>query len=250
MRFSNAAQGVVAELVIVMKVALLSDIHGNDDALRAVAEVLHGEGIRRILMLGDLVGYFPFVESCCDILAGFEVTSVMGNHDEVALNCLEAGTLPGEDYQSRYGNALKRSMLEISARTREFLQNLPRHLHLQLGAHSVEMHHGSPQDSINGRVYPDHADWSALESCVADLLILGHTHYPLVKRLFRTLVANPGSVGQPRHRKGPLAAFAIYDVDAHKVDFREVSYDVSRIVADCLENQPEHASILKRFPIP
>ncbi len=118
-----------------------------------------------------------------------------------------------------------------------------------MGTHLVEMHHGSPLDSVNGRIYPDHQDWAACEAVEADVLALGHTHYPLVRSLPRPLVVNPGSIGQPRHRKGAIAAFAIYDSAEHAIELREVTYDVSRIVADCLESQPEHASILKRFPL-
>ncbi|MDZ4288669.1 MAG: metallophosphoesterase family protein [Prosthecobacter sp.] len=230
-----------------MKAALLADIHGNDAALRAVSDALKNAGIRRVLMLGDLCGYFPFVESCCDLLADFDVTAVMGNHDEIALRCMETCSLPDEAYESRYGNALARMLKEISPRTEQFLRTLPLSQEIFVGTRRVIMHHGSPQDSLHGRIYPDHADWSPLEACTADLLALGHTHYPLLKALPHTLVVNPGSVGQPRHRKGAWAAFAIYDADAHAVQLCEVGYDVSRIVADCLERQPERASILKRF---
>lgn len=231
-----------------MKAALLADIHGNDAALRAVSDVLKSEGIRRVLMLGDLCGYFPFVEACCDLLAEFDVTAIMGNHDEVALRCLETGSLPDEAYESRYGNALTRALEAMSPRTEQFLKSLPHSQEVFVGTRRVVMYHGSPLNPLHGRVYPDHQDWGPLESVDADVLALGHTHYPLVKELPHTLLVNPGSIGQPRHKIGALAAFAIYDASAHAVTLREIGYDVSPIVTDCLQSQPERASILKRFP--
>ena len=71
-----------------------------------------------------------------------------------------------------------------------------------------------------------------------DLVVMGHTHYPLVKKQGGTLLVNPGSVGQPRNRR-PGAAWAIFDTADRTVQLRSESYDSSDLVRECRLRHPE-----------
>jgi predicted phosphodiesterase len=100
--------------------------------------------------------------------------------------------------------------------------------------------HGAPHE-IDYYVYPDSSlavlDGAALTEF--DLVVTGHTHYPMQKTLNeKTLLVNPGSVGQPRNRQ-PGAHWALYDTDSGEVSFRRESYNYSRLQAEARRRHPE-----------
>ena len=99
--------------------------------------------------------------------------------------------------------------------------------------------HGAPWDN-DRYVYPD-AQPELLERCAVqkyDLVVLGHTHYPMHRQIGDTLVVNPGSVGQPRNRQ-PGAHWALFDTATRSVEFHREQYDVSELVQECQQRNPE-----------
>jgi len=68
--------------------------------------------------------------------------------------------------------------------------------------------------------------------------VMGHTHYPMLKRIGSTAVINPGSVGQPRDRK-PGACWALFDTKDHTIELRRENYDSSSLVRECQLRHPE-----------
>jgi putative phosphoesterase len=221
-----------------MMLGVLSDIHGNDAALAAVLEEFRRRQVSRLLFLGDLVGYYPFAARCLELLAGFEVTAVRGNHDDVALRCLATGTPPDAAYRKAYGSALERALAERDQALDAFLQSLPLERDVTIGGRTLHLCHGSPWDPLEGRVYPDFKEWQRFGSRAEDGLIMGHTHYPLVRQCGSLLILNPGSVGQARQRGG-IACAALLDVPAMAASLIEVPYDPSAIIADAREHDPD-----------
>jgi putative phosphoesterase len=221
-----------------MKIGILSDIHGNSEALAVVLSAFRRQNVTDLLFLGDLVGYYPFVNECVAMLSDFRVTSVRGNHDDVALNCLADRIHSNESYRHSYGSALDRALDQHDATTETFLKAMPLERRMILKGRTLMLCHGSPWDVLEGRVYPDFKDWSRFESLDADIVLLGHTHYPVLRQCGPVLVLNPGSVGQSRHRSR-FACAALLDLTALTANFLEIPYDPAVVIEDALIHDPE-----------
>jgi putative phosphoesterase len=225
-----------------MKLGLISDIHGNSPAFKVVLDCLI-ERVDHLLFLGDFAGYYSFVNECIEMMPADMVTGVRGNHDQILLDFLSSELLP-DDYQKAFGSALKRSAEHLSETSKERLFDLPVQLHLNIDGVSLALMHGSPWDPLNGRVYPDFSDWNRFESCNDDIILLGHTHYPMVKHTGRKLIINPGSIGQPRDgKKG--ACFAELDISSRDVQFFRISYDPRQVIDDARIRDPENPYLVQ-----
>lgn len=218
-----------------MKLGLISDVHGNIFAFKAVLAVLE-KHVEQILFLGDLAGYYPFVNECAALCQS--CVSVRGNHDEVLLQCLASGYSPSSGYTRRYGSALTRSLAILSKQTKDLIRSWPEKRSLHVQNLAIGMYHGAPWDPLNGRVYPDFTDWSRFDRCEQNVILLGHTHYPLVKKLPGKLVINPGSVGQPRDRSGS-ACYGILDSETMTVQLQRIAFDPQELLRDARVHDPE-----------
>ena len=219
-----------------MRIGLISDIHGNAPALRSVLSALQ-DRVDLFLFLGDLVGYYPFVNECIKMLHSHQVISVRGNHDQVLVDCLKYQRAPGVSYRARYGSALERSLQTLSEEARVSIQSWPLQQHLDLCSVQVSMFHGAPWDLLEGRVYPDFVGWYRFKVYPDDVILLGHTHYQLVKRWKDKLIINPGSVGQPRdHSRG--ACYAVLDLALGEVILDRVSYDSTAVIQYACSHDP------------
>ena len=208
-----------------MKIAIISDIHGNLTALNTVLEEI---GDMRILCCGDIVGYNPWPNEVIEIVINKKIASVMGNHD--------FATVIGNtsDFNPIAARAIEWTIEKIMEDNIEFLKSLP----LKYNDENFVIVHGSPRDQLNEYVYPEHPYIeSFLEDITQDILILGHTHIPFVKRFSDKVILNPGSVGQPRDGN-PYASYAILDAEKKEVDIKRVKYDIEevadRIIKECL----------------
>lgn len=220
-----------------MKVGVLSDIHGNSDALRVVLDEFHRQNISELLFLGDLVGYYPFASECLPMLAEFEVSRVRGNHDQVAIDCYVNQTVPSESYTIDYGHALERSLAEQNDALMHFLTEMPLTSHLERGGRVLQLVHGAPWDALEGRVYPDFCDWSRFDGIAADVVLFGHTHYPLEHHHDSVFLLNPGAVGQARSSCG-VACAAVLDLDALAANLFQLPYDRQRLITDARLHDP------------
>jgi putative phosphoesterase len=219
-----------------MRIGIFSDVHGNAAALRPVLQELTSSSDLQ-LFLGDLAGYYGFVNECAELWPT-PVTGVRGNHDEVLLKALTEAKAPAPTYFSRYGSALWRSAQTLSPKARSLMEALPVQRTLDLDGVRVAMFHGSPWDPLNGRVYPDFAEWEKFEAVDADVVLLGHTHYPMAQKHAQKLIVNPGSVGQARDGSGS-ACFAIFDTGSRTVELKRVAFDCGEVIRDAKDHDPE-----------
>jgi putative phosphoesterase len=219
-----------------MKIGLISDIHGNSLALAAVLAVLKDE-VDQILFLGDLCGYYPFVDECISLWDENRIVGVCGNHDQVFLDCLQSGTQPSSEYEAQFGSALRRTLQNLSPSSVSFLQSLPLSRTLAQKGVTIALYHGSPWNPLEGRVYPDYDNWGRFGGLPSEVILLGHTHHQVVKNYQEKLIINPGSVGQPRDRSGE-ACFAILDMTSGIVQQRRVPFDPRRVIEDAREHDP------------
>lgn len=231
-----------------MKVGLLGDIHGNADALRAVLARARADGVEQLLVTGDLVGYYFEPAAVLELLSGWARHSVRGNHEDMLEQSM-ADEQAAQDIAQRYGPALRIALAQLNADQLGMLHALPASLTVELDGCHVLLCHGAPW-SVDEYVYPDATD-TVLHQCAnvqADVVVMGHTHYPMLQRIAGKILVNPGSVGQPRDGR-PGAHWAVLDTQTRAVEFRVEDYDRSALVKYCRERHPELpylASILER----
>jgi predicted phosphodiesterase len=198
-----------------MRIALLSDIHGNVTALRAVVAAL--PTVDMVLHAGDAVGYFAHGDAVCDLLQSMEARCIAGNHDRFL-------SVPPGDPNPLLRRSLDMTHALTGENARNWLASLPSSLRLPCGPRLVRLHHGSPWDP-DAYVHQD-ADRERFAGLDADIVVLGHTHRPLLFQAGRTLVINPGSVGLPRDGDR-RAAFAVVDTESMTATFGRASWDAA-----------------------
>jgi len=196
-----------------MKIAFISDIHGNYEALKAVLSELDKLGITQVYCAGDIVGYYSQINECCNELRVREIPSVMGNHDWY---------LAGGGFCARsksVNDCLSYQRGVITKENLDWLKSLP--VQMQIG--KVRMVHGGWTDPIDEYLKPS-LDY--FEKVDGDIFVSGHTHVQTLQKFANKIYCNPGSVGQPRDGD-PRAAFAVYD--GQNFELHRVTYDMQRV---------------------
>jgi putative phosphoesterase len=212
-----------------MRLGLIADPHGNSLGLNAVLSALDEQSVDRVICAGDIVGYYPFVNETIDTLRSRDVACIAGNHDLYLRR--ELATAP--DRWKAYHLAYVDEIIEPDHRA--WLAALPRELAFDIDGAHILVCHGSPW-SAEEYVYPDTVDEQRFMSVAADVVIMGHTHIPLVRRVANErggmLLFNPGSCGQPRDYE-PLAAYGIFDTERREARVHRVAYDIDAVRERC-----------------
>lgn len=229
-----------------MKLAVLSDVHGNVEALRAVLADVDAQGAEGLVCCGDMVGYGPDPEEAVALLRGRGAAMLAGNH-ELGLGRLR--NLGWFNHAARL--ALETTARLVTPQTAAFLDGLHKHLVL----HGCRFVHGMPPDSAHAYLFATDDDKiaAALRRIEERLCFVGHTHEvwlvqwdgarvtrlnpgPGVRTLDPTAayIVNVGSVGQPRDDWDKRAKYVLYDDAAGTVDFRFVAYDPADTCAKIL----------------
>src|SRR5690606_10685880 len=221
-----------------MRIAVLSDIHANYEALSAVLQVLDGEAIDTYYCLGDTVGYGGSPNECCDIIRKLAKHTILGNHDAAV-----AGRMDYSYYYEAARQALDSHAQMISDENMKWLRDLPYKVALdELGVHLC---HGSPMrlEEFEYIFAPEQArECLPLYHELGHITLIGHSHLCKVFALTETSVeelapvdftlakdrkyiVSIGSVGQPRDYDN-RASFVIFDTDSKHFEFRRVEYDI------------------------
>lgn len=237
-----------------MKLAVLSDIHGNLPALTATLAAMEQDAPDFVAVLGDLVGYYYSASEVIDIVRGLAPIVVRGNHERALLDRLE-GRDTTEDYRKKYGQALEVATRTLRPEQKDWIAGLHDVERITIGARKVLlMHEASGVDG--GYLYPD-ADPELVASVDTlggdvDLLLVGHTHYPFVAPLGHTMIVNPGSIGQARDLGG-LAQWALIHLDTLAVELRRTPYETRAVEEAALRHDPDLSylrDVLRRARIP
>lgn len=220
----------------IVRITLVSDVHSNLPALRAVLDDM-GD-VDALWSLGDMVGYGPYPNECLDLLRQTNCLAIPGNHDWGSVGKI---TLNDFNVDARW--ACEWASEAIAPENRAFLENLP----LTRTEGDFTLAHGTPHEPIwEYMAYPSTARLS-FHYFASRYCLVGHTHVPLVfldagsqAQTFHPgpkaplpldatrAIINPGSVGQPRDGN-PEAAYAVIDTEQALIEFRRVAYDVASI---------------------
>lgn len=203
-----------------MRMAIVADIHSNVQALASVVSDIQKSEPDIVVCAGDIVGYGANPNECCRAAQRICTHAIQGNHD---LSVLTGDTSGMNRYAA---SAIEWTSRNIVAEPRKYLDELGRESRFKLGEVRVSLHHGSVKDPLE-YVYEEDVRDSLLTSAEADVLILGHTHVPYVRKFRSGLVVNPGSVGQPRDGDN-RASYALLDTDTKICEIHRVEYDIEK----------------------
>lgn len=225
-----------------MKIAIISDVHGNLEALRAVIEDIDQRNVDCVVCLGDNIGYGPDAEGVTQLLRCSGFLSVLGNHER-ALFDLE--TFNSLNFQTQDNNVQIRAML--SGESLDYYKKLPLFIQIE----DMFFVHGFPPDSVIDYLFAVEEEdlekyFQTTENYVC---FVGHTHRlglvswdgsrsvsekllegkHFLKKDYHYLV-NAGSVGQPRD-KNNMAKYLIWDNERRELEVKFVPYDAEPTIA-------------------
>lgn len=221
-----------------MRLAIISDIHGNVEALEAVLKDVDMRGVEGVLHLGDLVGYGPRPNEAVALVKERGMEGVVGNYD-LAVLCDD-----GEEGLRKY---LKPSISDVGRATyewtrektdgpsREFLAQLPTHVFFEEGETTYLLTHGSPErpnEYLKADTPPERLD-ELFKASEAQVMIVGHTHLPMaLEHGENMLLLNPGSVGKPKDAD-PRASYLIVDTEKElRVEHIRVAFNVESVAEE------------------
>jgi putative phosphoesterase len=214
-----------------MKIGIISDVHSNYEALKAVLRELNREGVDRIINSGDNVGYSAFPNECIGLFKMEGIEGVAGNYDEaVAFSRPTCGCGYKDTGVAHIGHlSLAWTQENTSDKTKEYLARLPKHLEFESPIGKIFALHGGLED-LTQKITEKDTDLLkdiALKTG-ARLVIMGHTHMPFVKEMDGTVFVNPGSVGRP-FDGDPRTSFAIVEItDTFNAQIKRIEYDVEK----------------------
>jgi predicted phosphodiesterase len=209
-----------------MKIAIISDIHGNSEALQSVLTHIDDLGIAHTICLGDIVGYGASPNECVALLREQNITCLAGNHDKAVL-----GELSIDDFSAMAKAGVLWTRSVISEENKKFLSGLE----YQIELYNALFVHSSPDKPQDFRYLLSYGH--AIESfkhLTAMLCFIGHTHRPVtfcedgistVISPDKKYIVNVGSVGQPRDGDR-RACFVAFDTDQYKIEHVRVEYDI------------------------
>jgi predicted phosphodiesterase len=219
-----------------MKVAIVSDIHGNRHAFEAVLEAVAASDAAELWCLGDLVGYGADPNLCVELAREHAAVCLAGNHDLAVL-----GELPMKDFSRGAGLAVQWTQEVMNPDNLAFLRGLrPEGRESQVG-----LYHASPRDPVWEYVLSTLLAELCLDRQPERVCLIGHSHVALsfVRRAGELATGgpcragvvldltesewllNPGSVGQPRDGD-PRAAWMLLDLDGWTATYRRTPYDI------------------------
>ena len=225
-----------------MRIGIFGDVHGNRQALDAVFEALDAASVDQVVCLGDLVGYGADAAYCLRQVRSREIPVVAGNHDWAV-----AGRMDEAFFNHHALAAVRWTRDQLSDEELAWLAALEP-LQVRDG---LTYAHGTVHD-------PDEFDYMtagydafrSFQVMATDVGFVGHSHVPmtfffdgtavtysrdeLIEVGERRVIANPGSVGQPRD-DDPRASFLVYDTEHRTLQLRRVSYDIEAAAAKIID---------------
>jgi putative phosphoesterase len=212
-----------------MKIAIISDIHGNSVALNSVIKIINNKKIDRIYVLGDIVGYYYDSDIILDILHKYNAICIQGNH-ELILQKIIHKEITISSITKKYGSGMLFSIKKLSSKQIKDLIDLPKIRCENIDGKNIVFCHGSP-DCSEEYLYPDTKQDTFKKYAYSDIVFCGHTHIQYMKKVDGTLFVGVGSVGQNRIQGG-VANWVIFDTDTESVTTMATPFDIRKIAEE------------------
>jgi predicted phosphodiesterase len=202
-----------------LKIAVISDVHGNYFALESALARIKKLGCDQIWCLGDNFGYYPDGANCFRKVYEICGLVLMGNHEAMLIGRIQHSKATENIYR------LDHSKLTLDNQMFNIISKLPiKYTYKIENSFKTYLSHGSPLDNLQGYVYP----WDNLEDLYSKFLdqnpevnsfIMGNTHRPLIYEKNDTTLFNVGSIGLPRDM-GALGSFGTIEVKSTEVIYK------------------------------
>ena len=221
-----------------MKIAVISDIHGNYEALLEVLNKAKKESVDHLLVLGDVVGYYYHPDKILNLLSKWNFDIIKGNHENILENLLNDSSL-SETVRLKYGSGHQEAINKLTKKQLDFLKNLPETKSVKFENTKLLMCHGSPW-SNDYYIYPDCKQEiiAKCDSISHHFVLVGHSHYSFAIENDNSILINPGSVGQSREIGGK-AFWCIINTKNNSFDFFSTDYETKKLLNEVKEKDPK-----------
>ncbi len=227
-----------------MKILFFSDAHGNQYALRQLYTEIARNKPDNVIFGGDIFGYYYGQREILSLIRKMSCTCLLGNHDHYFLELME-GRVDEKTLVEKYGSTYHNIVNKISFDDKQFLLGLKSRYDMVVDGLHLVFVHGSIEDPLNGRIYPDTIIGDITPYYGIDYVFMGHTHHKLVLKLANgTVLLNAGSIGQQRDGKG--CTYGIFDTESRKWTIKEILYDREALVMEIKKNN-ESEEVSKRL---
>jgi putative phosphoesterase len=222
------------------RVAVITDVHANVPALRAVFAAVDAQGVDAAYCGGDLVGYGPRPNEVCALIEAREVPTIYGNYDyAIARDLDDCGCAYRDPHDRELGQlSVEWTLKHTSESAKSYMLGLPFDLRFELGGKRVRLVHGSPR-KVNEYLFEDKPARTferiaALADC--DILVFGHTHQPWIHEYGGVRFVNCGAVGKPKDGD-PRASYAMLTATGGEVDvsIERAPYDALAVAREMRE---------------
>lgn len=187
-----------------MKIVIVSDVHGNDDVLPFLPQ-----DYDELWVLGDLVNYGPAPAQTVAWAMRHAAIAIRGNHDDAVARADDSRW--SARFRATAEATRRHSEASLDAAQMAFLRSLPRDVALERDGVRFRLVHATLADPLYGRRAADSPDWAEeITGCDADVLLVGHSHVPTLRRFGARTLLNPGSLGQPRDGR-TKASYAVWE---------------------------------------
>lgn len=213
-----------------MKVAIISDLHGNMQAVEKVCEDIEKNKCEKVFCLGDLAMAGPQPRTMVDFVKSkTEWQVIQGNTDKMICSITPEELSLLKENAPVMANALVEEILLMEDERKNFLKNLPTELKFEIEGVKIHLVHGSPRKN-NENIYPDMPIAKVEEiisSSDADIIFCGHTHIPCgYQTSKRQTVVNVGSVGRPMTLDAKACyVIANFENGGFSIEHRLIDYD-------------------------
>ena len=216
-----------------MKIAVISDLHGNMQALEAVLNDIKKEKCEKIFCLGDIAMAGPEPSKTVDkiqhMISDTDFTIIQGNTDEMISNCDNQMIHMLEENNPVMAHALECDVTVLSEEQKNFLRDLPKKKEININGIKILLVHGSPRKN-NENIFPD-LKIEEVEEMIAgtdaNIIFCGHTHVPCgYQTNTKQTVVNTGSVGRPFSQE-PKSCYAVLEINDKEYTIKHnlVDYD-------------------------
>ncbi len=207
-----------------LKLAIISDIHANLPALRAIEPDLRMAD--RVICLGDFTGYYCDVNEVIDLLRNLNALCVLGNHDHYLLTECPAGAPPAVHFGVTFAKAT------LHSQHKDWMAAIPIMWAGTVAGRSILLVHGSPWRPLDDYLYVDSPNLRRLNDFQFDLIAFGQTHRFFQSNRSTPLLLNPGSVGQNRDQgEEAVASGVILETNSMTVEHLRRPYDPTSVIA-------------------
>lgn len=215
-----------------MRIAILSDIHANLEALESALNYVSENAIDKIYCLGDIVGYGPNPNECVELIANKCDQVIMGNHDHAVLG------LTSVEYFNDFAKiSTAWTAKNINDQNKEYLRQLA----FTYETDQYQLVHSTPSDpGLWHYILSENDAFHEFNHFQQHVCFIGHSHFPIVfsKKGFsrekklklekrNKYIINVGSIGQPRDGN-PMTCFCVYNPDKNILEYIRLEYDIDK----------------------